>query len=390
MIMVEDMLRHKPGCSVDDIEEFGARRVAPCADAAYDQERFDRQAWRELANLGFWRIPVPTPWGGFGGTWRDLAEGLCALTRTCNDLGFVLSLVAHAGLLRAVTKFGTDVQRALFVPQLIDGGVGATALTETRGGSDVARTETEAVVTPAGYLLNGAKDHITNGPVADVSLVLGRVPELGRNRDITLFLVTSDERGVSRGEPESLLGLRTSPTGPLSFSDVALGPDAVFGLPGDGLRLLYNVISYDRLLYGLVASAFLGPRLDEALAYCRQRVAFGAPILDYQYVQGRLTDIQITIETSAAVSWAALDALEAGRPEAVLRCSVAKLLGSEGLAQAAQHLLALHGHLGYVRGPITKVVQDALGTLIAGGTSEMQRKNIFNQMLAIAAWDERR
>jgi alkylation response protein AidB-like acyl-CoA dehydrogenase len=239
------------------------------------------------------------------------------------------------------------------------------------------------VTTSAGYRVTGAKDHITNAPVANVALVLGRVPELGR-RDITLFLVPTDAPGVRPGKQEQLLGLRTSPTGPLHLDGVELDRDAVLGKPGNGLGLLYDIISFDRLLYGLIAGSFLRPRLDEALDYASRRTAFGVPIADHQYVQGRLTDIRITIETSTAVSWAALDALIDGDRDSSLRCSVAKLVGSEGLAAAAQHLLALHGHLGYERGPVAKVMQDALGTLIAGGTSEMQRKNILNQMRSLA------
>lgn len=373
----------RTGCTPADIAAFGTEVLAPAAEEHYRRETLDFDAWRALADLGFWRIPVPVEWGGFGGTWRDLADAVGQLARSGRDLGFTLSAVAHAGLLRAVTEFGHDSQRARFLPALIGGAVGATALTETHGGSDVARTRTEAVLGARGYRLRGAKDHITNGPVADVALVLGRIPELGARHDITLFLVDADQPGVRHGRPEELLGLRTSPTGPLYFDDAELGPDAVLGNAGDGLDLLYNVISYDRLLYGLVAAAYLEPLLDEAVSFCRERSAFGAPILDYQYVQLRLTDIKVTIETSAAVSHAALDALLADRPDAVLACSVAKLVGSEGLARAAQHLLGIHGHAGYQRGPITTAVQDALGTLIAGGTTEMQRKNIFNQMVRI-------
>lgn len=372
-------------CTLEELGAFGQTVIAPRADDHYRREQLDVDAWRQLADLGLWRIPVPEHLGGFGGNWRELADGIRMLARTGGDLGFVLSLVAHAGLVRAVVEFGTAAHHDRFLPDLLGGAVGATALTETRGGSDVSRTATEAAATAGGYRLCGAKDHITNGPVADVALVLGRIPQLGSGRDISLFLVDCHQPGVRHGSPEELLGLRSSPTGPIHFEAVDLPADAVLGPPGNGLQLLYNIISYDRLLYGLIAGGFLEARLEEALNFCRDRVAFGAPILEYQYVQGRLTDIKLTIETTTAVSNVALDALMNGDADATLRASVAKLVGSEGLAAAATHLLALHGHLGYVRGPISKVVQDALGTLIAGGTTEMQRKNIFNQMIHLSA-----
>ncbi|XIE81675.1 acyl-CoA dehydrogenase family protein [Streptomyces sp. SBR177] len=99
-----------------------------------------------------------------------------------------------------------------------------------------------------------------------------------------------------------MLGLRTSPTGALHLDDVFLPEEAVLGRPGEGLATLYDIISFDRALYGLVAAAYLEPRLDAVLRFSREREAFGAPILDHQYVQGRITDIRITIETARAVS----------------------------------------------------------------------------------------
>ncbi|MER5980639.1 acyl-CoA dehydrogenase [Streptomyces sp. NPDC001857] len=264
------------------------------------------------------------------------------------------------------------------------GAVGATALTEPQGGSDVARTRTMARRSETGWTLNGFKDHITNAPVADRALILGRVPDLGR-RDITLFVVNLHSKGVTRGTAEELLGLRTSPTGSLTLDDVELHEAAPLGEPGNGLNVLYDIISYDRALYGLVAAAFLEPQLQQAIEFTREREAFGAPILQHQYVQQRLTNIRITIEVARATALAGIDSLVAREPEASLRCSVAKFTGSEGLVEAATDLMRLHGHYGYMRGRYTRLVQDALGTLIAGGTTEMQRKNILNQMLAAPA-----
>jgi isovaleryl-CoA dehydrogenase len=299
----------------------------------------------------------------------------------------MLSLVAHAGLVRGLVEFGTPGQRERFLPRLLDGAVGATAITEPSGGSDVAGLRTSAVRTPGGYLLSGAKTHITNAPVADVALVLGRIPELGR-RDITIFVVDLAGPGVARGPAESLFGNRTSPTGELRFDGLELPGDAVLGTEGHGLQMLYDVISFDRLLYGLIAAAYLEPLLREALEFACSRQAFKVRIADHQYVQGKLTDIRLAIETSRWVSRAALDAVVAGDPQASLRCSVAKLVGSEGLAAATRDVMTILGHRGYVEGPVTRSIQDALGTLIAGGTTEMQRKNIFNQMLGELAEEE--
>ncbi|MEH1026737.1 acyl-CoA dehydrogenase family protein [Micromonospora profundi] len=364
-----------------DFNRIAARCVSPRAAYAYDAEILDRVSWRDMADHGLWRIGVPPSLGGDGGSWLDLAEALADIARGGRDLGFTLSLIAHAGFVRALVEHGTAWHHRTVLPSLLNGAVGATALTETQGGSDVARIRTQAQADGDGWVLSGSKDHITNAPVADRALILARVPELGR-RDITLFVLNLHSPGVRRGDPERLLGLRTSPTGALHLDDVRLPAEAVLGRPGDGLSTLYDIISFDRALYGLVAAAYLEPRLDEVVRYTRERQAFGSPIIDHQYVQGRLTDIRIAIEVSRALALAGIEALVRRDPQASLRCSVAKLLGSEGLVESAQNLMRLRGHLGYMRGDTTRDLQDALGTLIAGGTSEMQRKNILNQMLS--------
>jgi alkylation response protein AidB-like acyl-CoA dehydrogenase len=138
-----------------------------------------------------------------------------------------------------------------------------------------------------------------------------------------------------------------------------------------------------RLLYGLVAAAALKPVLGRAIEYAHQRTAFGASIIDYQYVQLRLTDTAIAIHTAESIGWDAHERLFRGDKHAVMACSIAKLIGSRHLSTSAQDLLCVYGHLGFMRGPASRFLRDAIGTLIAGGTSEMQRKNIFNQMIKL-------
>ena len=158
----------------------------------------------------------------------------------------------------------------------------------------------------------------------------------------------------------------------------------------DCRQAIYNVIAMDRLLYGVIAAGYIEPILEETFAYAQQREAFKAPIADHQYVQGRLTELRVIIDTVRAVSYTALSQLLAGHPAASMTCSAAKLAGCEGLCQATQHAMAILGHLGYMTGPATRAAADALGTRIAGGTAEMQRKNIFNQMAKQYAPDQQK
>ncbi|MGW4724987.1 acyl-CoA dehydrogenase family protein [Streptomyces sp. S1] len=363
--------------------DLAASTVAKRADGCRAEGVLDRESWQEVSDAGVWRLAVDREWGGDGGTWWDFTAAFEGVAAGGRDLGFSLSMVAQAGLIRSLLTYGSDDQKGYWLPRLLSGEVGATALTETTGGSDVTRIRTAAARDGDVYRLNGHKDHITNGPVADMALVLGRVPEQGA-RDITLFMVDLHDEGVSQGPVERMIGNQTSPTGPIGFDNVRVDARNLVGEIGGGIEAIYNTIALDRLLYGVLAAAYLDPHLDEVLAYARRRQAFKQPIADHQYVQGRITDAKFAIEATRYVSYGALDALLNGDPQASLLCSTAKYHAGETLRIGTETALRVYGHLGYMDGPAAHALQDALGTLIAGGTAEMQRKNVFNQMRALA------
>jgi alkylation response protein AidB-like acyl-CoA dehydrogenase len=370
-------------------QAFGAQEIASRAESCYAQGKLDHVGWQQLADEGFWRLPVACELGGHGQSWWEFVAALEGLATSTRDLGFLLSIVAHSGTIRGLVEYGTEGQRERWLERLLSGAIGATAMTETSGGSDVARIMTSAEPLGDGFVLTGAKRHITNAPVADIALVLARMPTLGA-RDITVFIVEPGSEGVVAGDPEDMFGNRTSPTGPLDFEVAALDAEQILGEPGNGLQTIYNVIAMDRMLYGVIAAGYIEPILQETFAFAQQREAFKAPIADHQYIQGRLIELRVTIDTVRAASYTALSQLLAGDSAASMSCSVAKLIGCEGLCQATQHAMAILGHRGYMTGPATRAAADTLGTRIAGGTAEMQRKNIFNQMAKQYATNQQR
>ncbi|MGZ4110902.1 MAG: acyl-CoA dehydrogenase family protein [Tumebacillaceae bacterium] len=358
--------------------EFG-KTIAESTAASYANHQFDNDSWQKVADLGLWRLPIPVEYGGLGQTWWEFAAAIEGLGTTCNDLGLLLSMIAHIGCIRVLLNHGTEEQRHKFLPPLMSGAVGATAITETTGGSDVARIQTAAVIDGEQLILNGQKAHITNAPIADIIVMVGRVPELGR-QDITLFILENTLSGMSFAEAEHMLGNHTSPTGDIFLSNVTIDKTFVLGDMGNGLNILYNMISLDRMLYGLVGAAYMEPVLDKCFEYAFERTAFKKPIGEHQYVQSKLTDIKMAIETSRYVSYAALDKLINDDPEASMMCSLAKFVGTENLFTVGQHYMQLFGHKGYMFGEISQFFSDVAGTRIAGGTSDIQRVNIFNQM----------
>jgi alkylation response protein AidB-like acyl-CoA dehydrogenase len=371
----------------DRFEELG-RAAAGRAEACYRDGELDRRSWDEASRAGLWRIPVARADGGSGGSWWDFAAALEGLARGSGDLGFLLSVIAHAGCVRVLALEGSAEQRATHLRSLLAGQVGSTAITEPAGGSDVAAIRT-AAHGGARLVLSGHKAHITNAPVAEVMVVLGRIPALGR-RDITLFVVDAAAPGVVRGPAETMLGNRASPTGDVLIEGVEVGEEAILGGAGRGLELVYRLIAMDRVLYALIAAAYLEPILERSLDHCHSRRAYGSPIADHQYVQQRVVDMSIAIETSRMLAYRALGELIEGGSRASMLCSMAKLVGTEQLFRAAQDYVMLHGHRGYAEPDIGRVLCDAAGTRIAGGTSDIQRKNIFSQLQRLHGHAEHR
>ncbi|GAA4539570.1 acyl-CoA dehydrogenase family protein [Amycolatopsis samaneae] len=361
---------------------FGLEVVAPLSAERDRAGTFNETAWKELAAAGFWRANVPARFGGDGGTLWDLIAGFEGLTLGAQDCGFVLSAIAHAGLVQVLLTHGTDDQRARLLPRLMSGGVGATAATEPTGGSHVAAIGTRAVRTPSGFLLTGRKAHITNAPIADLVLIVARVADIGK-RDITLFVLDAAQDGVSLGDSEDLLGQRTSPTGPIELAGATVPDRDVVGPVGEGLTTLYSFLAFDRIMYGIVVAALLESLLPKALDRISTRSSFGVPLAEHELIQDKIVGIKMTIESARALSYSAVDALQRGDESFSALASCAKLTASEGVVNSALELVQLFGHRGYDREfGIERHLRDAVAIRIAGGTSEMQKKNIFKHALS--------
>ncbi|WP_067820063.1 acyl-CoA dehydrogenase family protein [Actinomadura kijaniata] len=361
--------------------DFAARVIAPGSAGRDRAAAFDRSLWQALADEGFWAARVPAEYGGSGGDLWDFLAGFEGLALGADDCGFVLSAVAHAGFIQLLLDHGTHEQRADLLPRLVGGAVGATAATEPGGGSHVAAITTSAVRRDGGYLLSGSKSHITNAPVADLMLIVGRVPEAG-GHDITLFVIDAGQPGVERGKAEELLGQRTSPTGAIEMDHVPVGPDRVIAGVGQGLETLYSFLAFDRLMYGVVAATQLENMIDLARRHVTTRRAFGAPLAEHQFIQDKLVDMKVTLEASRHLAYATVAALLRDDPDLGSLASCTKLTASEGLVRAGTELIQIFGHLGFRTDQgVERYLRDAVAFRIAGGTTEMQKKNIIKFLL---------
>lgn len=362
--------------------EFGRTAVAPGSHERDRTSAFDRGMWKLLADSGFWRVAVPEDLGGDGGGLAEYMVALEGLTLGSNDCGFAVTVGAHGALLQLLLRYGTREQQELFVPQLMAGQVGATAATEPTGGSHVAAIRTTATrVAEHDFRLTGDKCHITNAPVADLAVIVGRVAGLGK-RDISLFLVERGQDGLDFGDPEDLIGLRTSPLGPITMRDVRIDRDHLLGEPGDGLAILYWCLAFDRLSFGIIAAAHLESLLPLALDRATTRETFGVPIAEHQYIQDKIVQMKVAAETARALSYVTLCALQNEDTQAGTLASCTKLMAAQGIVGSGLELVQLFGHMGCDRDfGIERQLRDATAFRIAGGTDEMQKKNIFSQVL---------
>jgi isovaleryl-CoA dehydrogenase len=351
---------------------------------------FRPEAWQHLADSGLWALPVPRPAGGQGRGWEAFVDAFAALAGTVDDVGLLLTAIAHAGAIRVLCTEGTEDQRARHLPVLMFGGLGSTAFTEPAGGSDVARIKATARAADGGapgdpsrsdisWRLTGQKAHITNAPRADVIVLLGRLAELAP-RDLTLFVLEAGRPGLVRGPAEDMLGCASSPTGAVVLDDVVVGPGDVVGGPGEGLAAAYRMFAFDRALYGLVAAARIRALVDWSLERTHDRRSYGVRLADHQLVQGRIADMYVASTVVGGLARNAVRAVLEGADDAALSASVAKLYATEQLVETSVSALQLHGHSGYEDGRVSRTLADGLGTLIAGGTSDIQRKHIFAQL----------
>lgn len=368
-----------------DLFAEAGRSVAKAAPEHDAERQFDFQSWEQVTDKGLWRLAVPRDRGGFGGDWSDFVVALEGLSSTAQDLGFLISVLGHIGALRVLLDFGTEEQITRWLDQLMQGRVGITAMTERTGGSDLARMSLSASRHGDGWLLAGEKVHITNAPIASLGMIAGRIPELGAKKDITLFFIDLPSEHIRLGELEDNLGIRTSPTCDLIFDNQPLSQINIIGAAGDGLRVLHQIIAFERALYGAISAGMIGGMVDMALARVESRHAFGHPLADYQYVQGRIAEMKVAALTCRLLGNAAIQQLDERSEDASMTCSAAKLLAGEHLHRAAEHLVQLHGHLGFMNNEISRQMRDAVGMRIAGGTSDIQKINIFNQLRRRAA-----
>ncbi len=327
---------------------------------------------REAAALGMAAVYVREENGGSGMTRLDAALIFEALATGCPTVAAFLSI--HNMVAWVVDRFASPELRTRYLARLASmEAVASYCLTEPGAGSDAAALTTRARLDGDGYVLDGVKQFISGAGASDVYLVMARTGDSGP-RGISAFLVDKETPGLSFGANEKKMGWKAQPTRQVILEGVRVPAANRVGGEGDGFRIAMAGLDGGRLNIGACSLGGGQAALDKAVAYMRERKAFGRRIADFQALQFRAAEIDMALETARSMVWRAASALDAKAPDATRLCAIAKRAATDAGFSAANDALQLLGGYGYLADyGVEKIVRDLRVHQILEGTNEIMR-----------------
>jgi alkylation response protein AidB-like acyl-CoA dehydrogenase len=365
----------------DTLRAFARDELAPHA-AAWDREHaFPRDALRALGALGVLGIVVPDAWGGAGLDYVSLAVALEEIAAGDGATSTIVS-VQNSVVCGPVNAFGSDAQKSRYLVPLARGELlGCFCLTEPQTGSDAGAITTRAELRGDRYVLNGVKQFITTGANADVAIVFALTDKSAGKKGISAFIVDAKTPGFVVARIEDKLGQRASDTAQIVFENCEVPAANLLGREGDGYRIALANLEGGRIGIAAQAVGMARAAFEAALAYARERHAFGKPIGEHQAVNFRLADMATKIDVARQMVWHAAALRDAGEP-CLKEASMAKLFASEMAEQVASDAIQIHGGYGYVADfPVERIYRDVRVCQIYEGTSDIQRLVIGRAVL---------
>ncbi len=357
------------------VREFAEGEVAPVAQALDRDKRFPYELVARMGELGWMGIPFPEDVGGAGGTSLQYALAVEELARV--DSSVAITLSAHTSLgTQPVYVFGSPEQKQRLLPDLLAGRrLGAFGLTEAEAGSDAGNTRTRARREGGEWVIDGAKQFITNAGTAISGhvAITARTGGPGQPDEISNLIVENGTPGYEPGEPYRKLGWNASDTRPLTFDGCRVPEENVLGPRGAGLRQFLHVLDIGRIGVAAMGVGLAQGALDQALAYARERRAFGRPIAKFQAIQAKLADLATEIEAARLLTLKAAWLKDEGRPF-TLTAAQAKLKTGRLAVRASEEAVQIHGGYGCIEEyPVCRFYRDAKILTIGEGTDEVQQ-----------------
>ncbi len=369
--------------------DFATRELLPGAAERDEAERFDRSLFARMGALGFTAAPFPESVGGAGFSYRAWTMIMEEVARA--DMAMAVSLSVHILSQLPVVTWGTDEQRARWLPAMLEGeALGAFALTEPHAGSDAVALRLRATPVgpadaPGAYRLDGAKSWITNAPDAERYLVFATLdPTRGRDA-ITAFLVERGTPGFEFGRTELKMGIRGSPGAELRFDRCEVPAANRLGGEGEGYRIALSALGEGRISIAAACVGLAQAALDASARHLTERVAFGGPLAELQGLRFMLAEMAREVAAARALTRAAAAAKDRAEPIAEAS-SLAKWTASDAAMRVTTDAVQLFGGAGYSReNPVERYMRDAKGAQIYEGTNQIHRLIVAEQVLGRVA-----
>ncbi len=358
--------------------EVGAR-VGELGDASpRDSPKagdFSAQAWRVACEFGLAGLDVPLEYEGLGLDCLTTARVLEGFGEGGSRLGLLFSVSAHLfACCRPIVQSGSGALRERLLPRLAKGElIGANAITESEAGSDIMAVRTRAGRDGDGYRINGEKTLVTNGPIADVTVVYASTDPSGGYLSLSAFAVERDTPGLLAGQPFAKSGLRDSPTGSIYLQECPVPCECLIGAEGQGALIFRAAMQVERAcLFAAYLGAMAG-QLAQVVEFANTRRQFGRAIGKNQAISHRIVDMKLRLESARLLLYRACWLLDRGS-EAMIEVSLAKLAASEAAVQSGLDAIRIYGGSGVISETgVDRLLHDALPATVASGTSEIQR-----------------
>lgn len=348
-----------------------------------EHAEFSLKKWEIIKDMGILAVPIKHEYGGLQQDVLTTMLVLETLGNCCEDAGLNFVVSSHiVSTAIPLQKFGTPKQQEKYLPSLSTGKkIGAHAITEPGGGSGVLSMRTRAIKNDKGYLLDGSKMFISNGPIADLLVVYAStIKDAGALEGVSAFLLDKSTPGLSTGRPISKMGLRTAPLCEIYFDNCQIRPDQLLGKEGQGFAIFNYVMKWEVLCSFAINIGEMEYLLNRCIEFSKIRKRYGKPLSEFQAISHKIADIKIALESSRALLYQAGQRFQQGK-NATVDIAIAKIVTSESYVKAAQEAIQIFGTYGYMQETgIEKYLRNSVASKIYSGTSEIQKNTIASMI----------
>ena len=367
---------------IDTVTEFAQTEIAPRAAEIDSSNEFPMDLWQKMGELGLHGMTVEEEFGGSGMGYLAHTLAMQEISRASASVG--LSYGAHSNLcVNQIFRNGDQQQKQRYLPKLVTGEhVGALAMSEPGAGSDVVSMKLKAEKKGNGYVLNGNKMWITNGPDADVLVVYAKTDMDAGPKGITAFLVEKGFDGFTTAQKLDKLGMRGSNTCELVFEDCQVPPENVLGVEGGGVQVLMSGLDYERVVLSGGPLGIMDACMDAVLPYIHERKQFGQAIGEFELMQGKMADMYTTMNACKAYVYAVASACDRNETSRKDAAGVILYAAEKATWMALEAIQSLGGN-GYINDyPTGRLLRDAKLYEIGAGTSEIRRMLIGRELFS--------